>query len=99
MAGGTSSKLGEWYMDSTEILRSGHSSWEKAGKLPRPSDGIRGLTFENMIIMTGCLSYISEKIMVFIFPQGDIIMIMETNTPVRFRASTLRRIVGKILDG
>merc|ERR1719233_1787822 len=60
VAGGTSSKHGVHWIDSTEILRIGNSSWEKAGKLPRPSDGIRGLTFDNKIIMTGGYHYHSR---------------------------------------
>ena len=40
---------------STEILVSGASSWTEVagGDLPVPSQGIRGVSFQNQIFMTG----------------------------------------------
>lgn len=57
VAGGTPSKHGVHWTDSTEILHHGESSWKTVGKLPYPSDGIRGITFKNKIIMTGGYYY------------------------------------------
>ena len=53
VAGGNSDRSGIWAIGSTEILIEGHSSWKTVGNLPSPSEGIRGVSFHNNIIMTG----------------------------------------------
>ena len=41
------------YLSSTEVLKDGDSSWTTVGNLPKAADGIRGVSFNNRIIMTG----------------------------------------------
>ena len=41
------------YLSSTEVLKDGDSSWTTVGNLPKAVDGIRGVSFNNRIIMTG----------------------------------------------
>ena len=38
---------------STEVLKDGDSSWTTVGNLPKAVEGIRGVSFNNRIIMTG----------------------------------------------
>ena len=40
-------------LSSTEILKDGDSSWTTVGNLPKAVEGIRGVSFNNRIIMTG----------------------------------------------
>ena len=48
---GGANNVGE--LSSTEILISGSKSWQRVGDLPGPANGIRGVTFNNKIIMMG----------------------------------------------
>ena len=41
------------YLSTTEILVEGDSSWTTVGNLPKAVQGIRGVSFNNRIIMTG----------------------------------------------
>ena len=45
--------LSNRYLDTTEILVEGDSSWTTVGNLPKAVYGIRGVSFNNRIIMTG----------------------------------------------
>ena len=47
--------LGRFYevLDSTELLVAGAASWVTAGPLPSHRFGLRGVTLNNKIIMTG----------------------------------------------
>ena len=49
VTGGHGSKL----LSSTEIYRQGNKAWTVAGNLPKAVFGIRGVSFDNKIIMTG----------------------------------------------
>ena len=40
-------------LSSTEVLKDGDSSWTTVGNLPKAVSGIRGVSFNNRIIMTG----------------------------------------------
>ena len=40
-------------ISSTEILVSGSESWREVGNLPLPMHSMKGLSFKNMVIMTG----------------------------------------------
>ena len=40
-------------MSSTETLISGDGSWTDVGNLPVPMFGLRGVSFQNQIIVTG----------------------------------------------
>ena len=48
---GGANNVGE--LSSTEILISGSKSWQRVGDLPGPANGIRGVSFNNKIIMMG----------------------------------------------
>ena len=39
--------------DSTEILTEGHKKWKVIGTLPTPMHGVRGVSFDNRILLTG----------------------------------------------
>ena len=41
------------YFSSIEILKDGDSTWTTVGNLPKAVYGIRGVSFNNRIIMTG----------------------------------------------
>ena len=41
------------YLSSTEVLKDGDSSWTTVGNLPKAVSSIRGVSFNNRIIMTG----------------------------------------------
>ena len=41
------------YLSSTEVLKDGDSSWTTVGNLPKAVNGIRGVSFNNRIFMTG----------------------------------------------
>merc|ERR1712227_956444 len=50
----TGGYTGSNYLLSTEILTSGENSWRQVGDLPTvPIKGLRGVSFNNNIIMTG----------------------------------------------
>ena len=40
-------------LSSTETLKSGDGSWTDVGNLPVPMFGLRGVSFQNQIIVTG----------------------------------------------
>ena len=42
--------------ESTEIYTEGGKRWKIVGPLPKPAYGIRGVSLENKIIMTGICS-------------------------------------------
>ena len=44
---------GNDYLSSTEILTDSGDSWTRAGPLPSPLTGLRGLNLDNTIFMTG----------------------------------------------
>ena len=37
--------------DSTEILTEGHKKWKVIGTLPTPMHGVRGVSFDNRILL------------------------------------------------
>ena len=50
----TGGYTGSNYLVSTEIFTSDENSWRQVGDLPTvPIDGLRGVSFNNNIIMTG----------------------------------------------
>ena len=51
----TGGYAGGWlgWLDTTEILVEGDSSWTTVGSLPKAVQGIRGVSLNNRIIMTG----------------------------------------------
>ena len=54
VTGGLGASSGpEDYLTSTEILLEGGASWSIVGDLPRASIGIRCVSFDNKIILTG----------------------------------------------
>ena len=40
-------------LSSTEVLKDGDSAWNTVGNLPKAVEHIRGVSFNNRIIMTG----------------------------------------------
>ena len=44
---------GNGYLSSTELLVDGDGKWTLVGELPAATSGIRGVSFNNNIIMTG----------------------------------------------
>ena len=61
MTGGLSGS--NTHLASTEILISGSDVWTQVGNLPTgPILGLRGVSFNNKIIMTGkCVIYVNVK--------------------------------------
>ena len=41
------------YFDSTELLVEGAASWTEAGPLPSTTSGLRGVSIDNSVIVTG----------------------------------------------
>ena len=53
VTGGYAVYDGYYRLKSTEILVKESSAWIEVGDLPVPIDGLRGVSFNNKIIMTG----------------------------------------------
>ena len=54
-------------VSSTEVLVEGTTAWMSAGELPVAMNGLRGVSFDNNIFVTGNIS-IQQKYFSYVFP-------------------------------